>query len=278
MIATPLLCPSPVLWDQSFPRSENILAIVGKALGEIQLLLEKEQALLALTPMLQLFVNDFDFDRTGPYPLLTIIYNLMVQWCLQPGEVVRVIETGNIEFSPLHPLPEGCQHDQNSAIWAEELGKVLCVHDQNAENGAFYLGIACPYGFSGLPKSTYPPKDNAVRKFPIVAKDEIDQLADSFRWEIPAGLHTQLVSFKNACDHVKLLGGTVHHPSSGSHYTVTFPGAARPWVLDYNEDPLKDGFVKQLVPLTHYDFDVIKSVLVTGEFPARKFRLESLSL
>jgi hypothetical protein len=278
MIATPLLCPSPVLWDQSFPRSEKTLSIVGKALGEIQLLLEKEQALVALTPMLQLFVSDFDFTRTGPYPLLTIIHNLMVQWCLQPGRAVKVIETDQIPHSPSHPLPEGCQRDPNSAIWAEELGKVLCVHDQNAENGTFYLGIACPYGFSGLPKSSYPPKDSAVRKFPIVAKDDIDQLGDAFMWEIPANLHTQLVSFRDAHDHIRLLGGMVDTPGSGSHYTVTFPGAARPWVLDRNEDPLRDDFVKQLVPLTHYDFDVIKSVLVYGQFPSRKFRLESLCL
>lgn len=274
MNPTPMLCPSPVLWDQSFPRDAEVLTVVGKALGEMQQLLENAKALLALTPMLQLFVLDFDFDRTGPYPLLTIIHSLMVQWCLQPSDAVHVVSTDAVAGYSPHPLPAEINHQGNAPLWAEEAGKLLVLHDHVAPGGGFFIGVACPYGFSGRAKGHYRPEDRDVRKFPLVAKDEVCTLQDAFAWDLPANLHNQSVTFQNAKDHVYVLGGSVADPTSGSHYTVTFARAPRPWVLDYNEDPLKDTFVKQLVPLTGFDFEVIKHVLIYGTFPPRRFRLQ----
>ena len=69
----------------------------------------------------------------------------------------------------------------------------------------------------------------------------------------------------------------VENPTRGSHYKVRFPGR-RSWVLDRNEDPLKDTFIKELVPITGYPFEVIKSALLYGDLPARTLRLQRSSM
>ncbi len=48
-----LLCPSPVILDQSFPRDEDELNLVAVALGELQLYIEQDQAHLILTSTLR---------------------------------------------------------------------------------------------------------------------------------------------------------------------------------------------------------------------------------
>jgi hypothetical protein len=67
-----LLCPSPVILDQSFPRDDDELNLVAVALGELQLYIEEDKAHLIVTNILRDLVADFEgFDWT---PLLGIKY------------------------------------------------------------------------------------------------------------------------------------------------------------------------------------------------------------
>ena len=101
--------------------------------------------------------------------------------------------------------------------------------------------------------------------FPLVGSDDLSTLVDAYEWEIPDDLHSKQVSFKDAKKHIIVLGASrVEKPlHGGSHFVVRFEGS-RSWPLDRNEDPRKDAFLNQLVPITGYPFEVIKSTLLTG--------------
>jgi hypothetical protein len=268
-----LLCPSPIILDQSFPRDEAILRTVGKALGELQGLAERGTIAILLTDMLKLFVRDFDWNRAGPYPLLMDIHNLLVSWCLQPNEVILTAQLEGVGAGEPHPLPDDCKEVGNAALWAEEAAKLLYVHDAAAHGTEFFIGIACPQAFAGLKKCGYPEQAAQIRKFPLLGPCDLAELSDAFTWEYPNNLHLRSVSYGDAKRNVHLLGGTVAETAVGSHYKVSFMGAPRPWVLDYNEDPVKDSFVGQLVPITGFPFEYVKTVLLEGRLPRGKPRI-----
>ena len=79
----PLLCASSFILDQTFPRDEGELNLVSDALGALEEVVRNNEAHLILTNTLQEIVEDFDWQRTEPYPLLMTIYNLLTQWFLQ---------------------------------------------------------------------------------------------------------------------------------------------------------------------------------------------------
>jgi hypothetical protein len=264
--------------DQSFPRNDAVLNLVGKALGNLQLTLEANQAIIVLSNTLQMFVEDFDWQRTGPYPLLQVIHNLLVQWFLQPHSGLLVLDLDDIEIKIPHPIPNGCGHEGNVPLWAEEVARLLTLHDACTESGCFFLGIACHNGFGGEPLGGYDAVFAGARRFPLVGPTELMTLEDAYDWDVDANLHNQAVSFEEAKKNVPVLGGKVNNPTNGSHYKVTFPYSSRPWPLDYNEDPLKDEFVKQLVPITNYPFEVVKTVLLTGSFPNKSLKLNRSKL
>jgi hypothetical protein len=259
--------------DQSFPRNDAVLETVGRALGNLELALEANQAIVVLSHTLQMFIEDFDWQRTGPYPLLQVIHSLLVQWFLQPHSGLLVLDLDDIEVTQPHPVPIDCGQDGNVVLWAEDVARLLVLHDACAQSGRFFLGIACHNAFGGEPLGAYDALFVATRRFPLVGPSELTNLEDAYNWDIDANLHNQEVSFEDAKKNVPTLGGRVHNPTNGSHYKVTFAHASRPWPLDYNEDPLKDDFIKQLVPITNYPFDVIKTVLLTGVFPTKSLKL-----
>src|ERR1039458_9224452 len=88
----PLICPSPIILDQSFPRDTRTLDLVAIALGNLQSRIESGDIAVVLTPALQLFVEDFDWATIATYPDLHDLYRLMVQWFLQPHERLILIE------------------------------------------------------------------------------------------------------------------------------------------------------------------------------------------
>ena len=58
----PLLCASPVILDQSFPRNEYELRIVAIALGEIEKLISENRIHVLLTDVLSQIILEFQLE------------------------------------------------------------------------------------------------------------------------------------------------------------------------------------------------------------------------
>jgi hypothetical protein len=273
----PLLCPSPIILDQSFPRSEDVLKLVASALGNLQDYLQNGRANLVLSDVLQLFVAEFDWERTGPYPLLIDLYNLLVQWCLQPHDGLLTVNLDTVPEAGEHPVPADCKDNDLVQLWAIELNKLLRIHDTCAAPGDRFIGVACHRAFGGELLGNYG-GDPVAPFFPLVGPD-LYQLSDAFDWLTPADLHQKQVTFEAAKANISLLGAEpIKTPRRGSHFKVKFPGAPRSWVLDPNVNPLSDDFVRELVPLTNLPFAVIKTVLLTGTFPEKVLKLKRTNM
>ena len=111
-----LLCLSPILLDQSFPRNEEELRIVASALGELELFVSCDTSKLVITQTLSDFIIDFDWASIN-LNLLTEIYRLLSQLLLRQDD--RVISMNkyldcinnypNSTYYP-HPLPMRCEN------------------------------------------------------------------------------------------------------------------------------------------------------------------------
>lgn len=269
---TPLLLPSPAILDHSFPRSEAELYIVAAALGELELITEKNAAHIVMTPILGQLVESFDWLTVSEKPVLLEIYRLLNQWFLQSHDALHVIRRFPEEPYKPHPIPSCVSGDGLAEFWRDEVGKLLLIHDQSSEGAEFYIGIPCAHAFSGLGKSHYM-DDEQGRRFPIIGPTELGALSDGFRWSLPSGVHSWSVSFANARKNLFSIGASeIVSPSGGSHYRVKFPGA-RCWTLDPNDDPIPDTYLDQLTKITPYPLNVIRYALNTGKLPERIFRL-----
>lgn len=270
----PLLCPSPVILDQSFPRDEYELRLVGEALGEIQNCIEKNRAHLILTDILRDLVESFDWVRTGPYPLLSIIFGLLNQWLLQPHVRLIEVDVSNVDDYQPHPLPQSTGKQGLAECWADEVGKLLTLHDSFCTGTQFFVGIACESAFAGEDLGEY---DNPTgqRAFPLVGPDDLNQLLDAYDWQIPIDMYDRSVSFDSAFKNCGIIGAThVDPPASGSHYKVHFEGQ-RPWPLDKNTDPVPERYLRELTAITGYRLSVIKYALINGELPPKTLRFET---
>lgn len=265
----PLICGSPVLLDQSFPRSVDELRLVATTLGEIEKQVEDNEIHLILTEGLVYFIDAFDWHLRDSYPLLIEIYNLLCQWFLQPHERLIRVDLSNIHSSTPHPVPEGCTASGLVDFWADEIGKLLVKHDMCCPYNKYFIGIACELAYSGSPPREYENPNN-LRAFPLVGPNEIpSKLIDAYEWEIPVDIHQKSVSVENIFTSYTAIGGIrINRPSSGSHYKVIFPHR-RSWVLDPNVDPIPDDFLNELVSITGYPLKVIKYCLITGTLPRK---------
>jgi len=87
----PLICCSPVILDQSFPRNRLELDLVVDTLGKIQEQIEFNEVHLILTEQLAEVVENFDWDIREEYAILLDIYRLLSQWFLQQHErLIRI--------------------------------------------------------------------------------------------------------------------------------------------------------------------------------------------
>jgi hypothetical protein len=268
----PLVCPSPVILDHSFPRDIDTLKDVVEALGSIQELLEREELIFLVTPIFQLFLTDFCWDKLPSYPLLLDVHRYLTSLLLQPNESVFVQNTDHLASQYAHPIPTGCESTAATEIWADEAGRLFGLHARRCESeGSFFIGIACHRGFAGKPIDSYPRSSSP--SFPLVGIADYQKLHDAEVWLTDPEIANKSISFADARKNVPLLGGTVSVSAVGSHYTVHFPSGLRPWVLSYNSEPLPDRFLKQLMPLTHKNLDYIRHVLYHGEKPLKTNRL-----
>lgn len=274
-----LLCVSPILLDQSFPRTEEELRLVASALGELEELIRLNKAKLITTQTFYDFIAEFDWSSTTNTNLLREIYQLLSQLFFRRDERIvdmnRYIDyvdsLGTIEYY-LHPLPKKCENQAGFLeLWSDELGKILFVHDQSSTN-EFFIGVACAYGFAGQCIDEYINPDN-YRVFPLISPDNITILIDAYEWETPNDIHQRSVSVENVKKNCQVIGGILEKPERDSHYKVKFEGE-RPWTFSNNDDPVPEGYLRQLVDKTPYPIEVIKTALIFGKLPKKVFRLE----
>ena len=271
----PLLCPSPIVLDQTFPRSVAELRLVGRALGNIQLLLEEERCRVLLTEVLRGFIvqmvgGPFDWSRVAEYPKLQAIYAVLAQFGLQQHGV-QTVDVSQISEYQQHPLPADSTAAEFGPIWSDEIGRLLVLHSRHCSLGKFFIGVACTHAFAGEVKDKFENPDG-LPTFPLVGPGDLGGLEDSLAWELPADLHQREVTFADAYKRISILGGEVRSPSGSSHYQVRFK-CGRTWPLDRNLDRIPHRFLKELEPITGQGIDVIKYVLLFGEWPRRSPRI-----
>lgn len=272
----PLLSASPILLDQTFPRSDEELRLVAQSLGELVKVIEEDTAHLVLTEAMRQVVEAFNWDRPHIHSLLIDIYRLLNQLFLQSHCRLLLVDTSRAIGHIPHPIPEGCTTGKHIENWSAEMGRLLSLHDQCTSDHKMFLGVACHLAFSGSPPGRYSaPTDS--RFFPLIGPLQLPTLADGYKWETSTNIWNQSVSFESAKMNSCHLGATaVEPPKSGSHYKVCFRGK-RPWALDKNCDPVPERFLKELIPITGYPLDVIKTVLNTGAFPKRVPKFSKIS-
>jgi hypothetical protein len=277
-----LLCLSPILLDQSFPRNEEELRIVASALGELEEFVGSGKAKLVTTQILSDFIDEFDWASTSSN-LLMEIYRFLSQLLLRQNDQIvnmnKYFDCISNHPAPtycLHPLPKSCEsHGGLLEFWSDELGKILFLHDQcNDNDDNFFIGVACAHGFAGQCIDEYVNPENR-RGFPLISPENIDILSEAYEWDIPNDIHQKSVSVENVKKNCHAIGGVLDKPDRDSHYKVSFQGQ-RPWTFSINADPIPERFLRQLVDLTPYSIDVIKTALIEGKLPRKKLRLEKL--
>lgn len=275
----PLVIPSPAILDQTFPRSVEELKIVAASLGRLAEITDEAQCGVLLTNALRDFVELFDWDRAGPYPLLLDVHRMLAQLFLQPHELLFQADTQDVDEQQRHPLPGSCV-DQGLALdWSVEVGKMLCLHKMHCPGSAFSVGVACALAFAGERKDTYQfSVGDAVEQeaFPIVGPEDVAGLDDVYDWDVPGDIHQKSVSFDAAKKNCFVIGATeVLRPANSSHYVVKFRNQ-RSWPLDYNTDPIPDRFLGQLKVITGYPLLVVKTALIEGRLPEKKIKIPQL--
>lgn len=268
---------SPRLADQTFPRDEHELCIVAQALGELSKLVEGNTVRILGTDFFLMLLEDFSWDQNNS--LRDQIYTHLRLWFLQ-GKAVKVrAEIGAKPYEP-HPIPENCQTQHGlEEMWADELGKLLVMHDEKAHNGEYFIGIACEKAFAKLAIGRY--ERHACRRFfPLIGPNECDchknmsKLTNAFEHPAPIDYTHGEVSFEEAKTNCFALGASrVVKPRRGSHYKVKFPGA-RSWPLDSNDDPVPERYLKELEGITGHNLETIIYTLREGKLPPRRLRLD----
>jgi hypothetical protein len=265
----PLITPSPIILDQSFPRSVSEMRLALAALSEILDCLGRREAVLLLTEVLCEIAHGDNIEWERPeesYPLLRDMYQLFCQLFMKQHDGVVHISTGRIKGHEPHPVPEGCVGDGLVEIWADEMGRVLWLHDSKCGTAGYCIAVACACAFSGGELGRYD-VDGDPRAFPLVGRDGLKDLLDAYRWDIHPDTLNQNVTFENAIENCRILGAIqIEKPDRGSHYKVHFKGGHK-WVVDRNYEFVPDNFLKELIPFTGLPKAVIKCALIQGALP-----------
>jgi hypothetical protein len=208
------------------------------------------------------------------------IFTHLSRWFLNGRAVVVRAEIGTRSYTQ-HPVPENCRTAQGlEEIWADELGKLVVLHDEHGRNGEYFIGIACEKAFAGDSIGRYE-NHECSRFFPLVGPERCDcrestsLLTDAFERQVPSNYTQTGVSFAAAKKNCFVLGASeVRRPRRGSHYKVKFRGD-RSWTLDANHDPVLERHLKELEQITGHRLETIIYALREGELPPRRLRLDT---
>lgn len=270
----PLLCPSPVILDHSFPRDDYQLRTAALSLGNLLSCIQSGQSVLILTATLRDFIKDIDWNSPMNHGLLREIYKTFSQLLLtRPRELLQV-DVSSISGHMPHPLTKGTLPDKgNVEFWSDEVGRLLTLHDRRISGNEFFIGVACELAFAGDALNSYT-NPTGARTFPLVGPSDLSNLQDCYEWDLPANVHQIIISFDDVKHNYRVIGGSSFVcPKSGSHYMVHFPGK-RSWSCDFNwGSHIGENMLDELKSLCPYPLNVIKYALHTGALPVRKMRL-----
>jgi hypothetical protein len=270
----PLICPSPNIIDQTFPRSVDELRLISRALGRIAQGIAEGEFVLVLTEPLRAFIGQadyFDWSKISEFPQLQIIYYTLAQFGLQLSGVESIDVSGVSGHQP-HPVPRGCTEGNLVGDWSDETGRLYALHEGcRPANAQPFIAVACTSAFAGEALGGYENPGN-VPHFVLIGPDGIEHLLDAEEWDVSDDVARQSVSFDDAKNKIRLLGGTVTKPKGSSHYQVRFMNA-RTWPLDFNYPDVPEAYLKELIPITGFELRVIKYVLLNGKWPKRRKRL-----
>lgn len=273
-----LVCLSPVLADQSFPRFPEDAKTVAIALGELAQLAERGIVRVVTTPVFRDLLEAYCWEQ--PPGLKGEIYGYLNRLLLGGGPRTIAVNVSEVKNNAAHPIPGGCDDNETYVqLWADDMGKLLVIHDDCIAERKYFIGVACEQAFSGKQINSYKPH-SCLRHFPLVSPLSSDcnsstaTLVDADVFNIPGGFANADVSFEEAKQNVYVVGASaVRPPNGGSHFTVEFPGA-RTWPLDSNYDPVPPQYLNQLKDITGLPIAAIKCALKTGKLPARQLRLK----
>jgi hypothetical protein len=267
----PLLCLSPALLDQSFPKDDNELYRVLEALGEIQRYLEESRFGLIMTEYLRMIASEeFCYTRFTECEYLRDINRLIQQWVLQPNNGIENVNLDEIENVQNHPPPMNYLSRGLIELWQEEVGKLLYVHDTLCVHNEYFVGVACDSAFAGGELGEYSNPDNQ-RAFPLVGPETIITLSDAYEWDIPPEIGAKNVTLDNFYKNYRYIYATdISAPSGrgGSHCPVHFIGR-RSWPLDINYNPILHDHLRTLSRTTVLPVNVLKDSLINGRFPKK---------
>jgi len=268
----PLLCPSPLILDQSRQREIGELRCIASALGTIAKMVSEHSVAVVLTPVLREVVGDFAGQPWKYHALMQDIFRLLSQWFLQKHGGLVELDLASITGHVPHPVPSGCAADGLVMFWAEEMGKLLIVHDECGPQGGFSIGIACDKGFAGEPVGEYGAESAGQPRFPLVDPEAARSLLDAYEWEYDSNVQKRKVTIEAAKSNCFALGCTrVLPPRRDSHCKFIFPGK-RSWTLSLNDDPVPVAYLQELRGITGYPLKVVRHALLTGSLPRRKLR------
>ena len=268
----PIVCPSPDILDNTFPRSVGELRRVLSAVERLATMVQEERLILLLTTPLRAFIADdlFDWTRMNEFPQLLDIYNVLIRLALQQSGVERVDLSG-VTAHHAHPVPHGCENLLSAPPWAEEIGKLYVLHNERCNGGDPFVAVACTLAFAGEHLGAYSHSDGTAH-FALIGPEDVAQLSDSVEWDLPDGIANRSVSFDQAKNRLRMLGGSVKKAKGSSHYQVKFAGE-RTWPLDKNYRFVPDVYLAELEDITHLPLSVIKFVLINGIWPGKRRRL-----
>jgi hypothetical protein len=268
----PLVCPTPTILDQSFPRNEDELRLVAESLGALEETVQANTAHLLLTHTLQEVVSAFDWRRNDPHGLLKEIYRLLSAWFLQSHERLISLNLDAVTGHSPHPIPEGCTTGGYVDFWRDELGKLHLLHEKIRQNIQGYcVGVGCDSAFCGKTKGKYA-DSGSDKSFPLVGPSDLGQLKDAYDWDVHPNFAQKRPSFNDFKKHYRLIGGQCFEaPASGSHYKIRFP--LRSWIIDSNYTEVPDDHVKELEAITGYPPIVVTAAMITGKLPPRTLKL-----
>lgn len=268
----PLLLLSPVILDHSFPRTQSELRLVALAIGEVQETVDAKHAAMLTTSALNEYIELFDWEGNSQFPQLQLIHSHLSQLVLRnsPYHVPPTLLDG-LDSEP-HPVPSTTSRDGLSEEWAIEVGRILVLHDDAVSDGSFFIGVACELAFAGHDSKGYREHPDTNRSFPLIGPADVLKLANAFVSDIPGDFAHRRISFECAKNHIGVLGGELHNPKGGSHYTVEFPKGFK-WTLDRNHNPVLDRHLKQVATNLSLELCCVKYALLTRKMPPTKCRL-----
>jgi hypothetical protein len=268
----PLLCLSPGILDQSRQREITELRRIAIALGTIAQMVSEDSVRVLLTPMMREVVGEFAGHPWKYHALMQDIFRLLSQWFLQKHGGLVELDPASITGNVPHPVPFGCAADGLVMIWADEMGKLLIVHDEYGPKGGFSIGIACDKGFAGESLGEYSAESAGQPRFPLVDPQAARSLLDAYEWEYDGNVQRRKVTIEAAKSNCFALGCTkVLPPRRDSHCKFIFPGK-RSWTLSLNVNPVPVAYLQELCGITGYPMKVVRHALLTGSLPPRRLR------